>query len=79
MKPGDSSVTPSIVPPLISFQSTPGYEAGRVEWDGYAGNNSGKFQSTPGYEAGRFDNEPLAAIAVAVFQSTPGYEAGRFP
>ncbi len=37
-----------------TFQSTPGYLAGRYAWEICSSHRSGLFQSTPGYLAGRY-------------------------
>ena len=58
------------------FQSAPGIDAGRIDWNG-AGNRDAEFQSAPGIDAGRIIKSAGTVWPLSVFQSAPGIDAGR--
>ncbi len=63
---------------IKTFQSTPGYLAGRYARAKLSSRVYVMFQSTPGYLAGRYmDACPVSGLTTW-FQSTPGYLAGRY-
>jgi len=66
-------------PPMTSFQSAPGLEAGRCMSVRQRGQVSLAFQSAPGLEAGRCVRSVSWISSCSPFQSAPGLEAGRCP
>ena len=62
---------------MLSFQSTPGINAGRILCRPGLRYNIAGFQSTPGINAGRILACKCFVCLSSLFQSTPGINAGR--
>ncbi len=63
---------------ITSFQSSPGFGAGRYNakpWDECIADT---FQSSPGFGAGRYNGEWQFMESGWKFQSSPGFGAGRY-
>ena len=61
-----------------TFQSSPGFGAGRYLVFSSSKAVSGLFQSSPGFGAGRYGMMDRVASYEKAFQSSPGFGAGRY-
>mgnify|MGYP001426054221 FL=1 len=76
-RPGETPIRFGLGLFLASFQSAPGFSAGRNVNTRIAPSAMLSFQSAPGFSAGRNEIQRVAQFGAQMFQSAPGFSAGR--